>query len=319
MLTFLASDFRMHLLRTVAAVAPLVLLPVPAAAQGVPGVGSRPAAPERKVKEPRTGEDAVRMTAGVVGEPRAGATVRIAATFDIVPGWHIYWESAGESGSPTQLEVDLPDGCSIVSIERGRPRVDFPAPAVFRKGETTFGYEDSVTLSLEVKLPDTMPADGTLTARVRGSWLVCKEICLMGRGEATVDLLAPAPADSAIARGLADALARLPKPLPAEWKVRLESVTADSAVLAVDAPPSVPAGASWEILPRDTPGVLLESGYIVEAKGRGVRVPLSVSRDNALGGELAFSGVIVLGGAESGKNRRAFSFTIPIPDPASKS
>lgn len=287
------------------AAAALLFASIPAAAacaQGLPGVGARPVA-----REPQSGEDAVKVSFAVVGDAKPGATVRVAATFEIIPDWHIYWENPGESGSPTQVELDLPAGCSMPTAPSGRPRLDFPVPSVFTHGETVFGYEKSVTLSVEVKLPNPLPAGG-LPLTARASWLVCKERCLMGRGEGRIDLAKPVSADSKVAKALAESIARLPKPLPADWKVALAEVTEDSAVLVFEAPASVGADTSWQFIPSDTPGVLLASGYRAEAKGRTLRVPLILSREGAGERSLEAAGLIVLG-----KNAPAYSFKIPVP------
>lgn len=271
-------------------------------AQGIPGIGSRPAA-----REPQSGEDAVRVSFAVIGDAKPGATVRVAATFEIVPDWHIYWENPGESGAPTQLELDLPDGCTTDAGSNGKPRLDFPVPTVFTHGETVFGYEKSVTLSVAVTLPSELPAGGLPTV-VRASWLVCKERCLMGRGEGRVDLAKPVGVDSKQGQALSESLSRLPKPLPKSWRVSFTEVTAESAVLVVEAPGEVAADAEWQFIPADAPGVILASGYRAEAKGRTLRVPLTLSRESALGKPLQAAGLVVLG-----KNAAAYAFRIPVP------
>jgi UPF0755 protein len=63
--------------------------------------------------------------------------VRVAATFTIHPGWHIYWANPGESGMPTQLSLELPNGCTAATDAAGETLVEFPIPQVFAKGETT--------------------------------------------------------------------------------------------------------------------------------------------------------------------------------------
>jgi hypothetical protein len=64
------------------------------------------------------------------------------------------------------------------------------------------------------------------------------------------------------------------------------------------------------MLPADTPGIFLESGYLAEANGRLLRVPLVLSRELTEGKPLVFAGIIVLG-----KNAGSFAFSLPIPAP----
>lgn len=269
-----------------------------ALAQGLPGAPA-----SRAARDPKSGEDAVAVRADVVGEARPGGEVRVAVTFDVIPGWHVYWSNPGESGSPTTIDLELPEGCSVARPE-GRT-IDYPAPRIFRHGETTFGYEGSVTLSIPVRLPAEIPAAG-LPVKVRSNWLVCRERCLMGSNASTVDLAKPVAPDAPAAARLRASLAAVPKPLPEGWRVAIVDATAETAVLSVD-----PAGASGPVafVPDDTPGVLLASGYLAESKEGALRAELSIHRENALGKPLEVAGILVVG-----KEGAAYAFRLPIPE-----
>jgi DsbC/DsbD-like thiol-disulfide interchange protein len=272
-------------------------------AQGQVLPGGAPGIRPQAKPEPKTGEELVRVTVGVVGEAKPGATVRVAATFTIHPGWHIYWANPGESGMPTQIDLDLPSGCTAATVAPGEMRVDFPVPQVFAKGETTFGYEKSVTLSVPVTLPSEIPAAG-LPVTIRSRWLVCKEACLLGQNEAKIDLAKPVAADAPLAKAVAEALARTPGPMPADWKCAIAEVTAESAVLTIEAP-----GASeLKFLPFETPGARLASGFVADAKGDSLRAEIELSRESTLGKPLEVSGIVVVG-----KNGPAYSFRLPVP------
>jgi DsbC/DsbD-like thiol-disulfide interchange protein len=287
-----------------------------AAEQGVPSL-SRPldqGAGKPPAKEPKTGEELVAVEVAVVGEAKAGATVQLAVTYTVHPGWHIYWRSAGESGSPTLIGLELPEGCVAARDASGELAVAFPAPQVFSKGETTFGYEGSVTLSVPVTLPSGFTQGSALPATVRTSWLVCKELCLLGRKEAKVDLAAPSAPDSVAAARLSEALAGVPTPLPAGWKVSLRSIEEDTATLVVEIPADA-AKAGFRFIPYDTPGCVLESGYMAETKGRALEVELRLSRGSSLGKPIEVAGILV--SAETGVAARkpsfAHAFTLAIP------
>ena len=318
--------FMPHLFRSLLALAGLaglaglassLVAAAPAAAQGVPGLG--PARPQKE-REPKTGEELVRARAFVVGDAKPGATVRVAVAFEIHPGWHIYWENSGESGTATEIAFDLPAGCTAPRDARERLAIEFPVPQVFEKGETTFGYEGLVVLSVPVTLPAEIPAGG-LPVRVRSNWLVCKELCLFGRNEADADLAKPASSDSADGRLLGEWLARRPAALPTGAAATAGAPTvaleqADGATELVVSWP-VPAGnkpAAVRFIPFDTPGVLLESGYMAASNDSPLRVALRVSPENALGGRLEVGGLLLVG---DGKNATAHSFRLPIPKPAS--
>lgn len=274
-------------------------------AQGVPGLGGA-----QRAREPKTGDELVRARAFVVGEAKPGATVRVAVEFEIEKDWHIYWENSGESGSPTTIALDLPEGCTAPKGARDGLAIDFPVPQVFAKGETTFGYEGSVVLSVPVVLPAEIPASG-LPVQVRSNWLVCKEQCLFGRNESTVDLARPVAVDSREAKALAEWLARRPVALAGATDaptVALEGVSDDAAELVI----SWKAGGPVRFIPYDTPGALLESGYMAGSNEAPLRVALAVSRENTLGGPLEVGGLILVG-APAGKKQAAYSFRLPIP------
>jgi thiol:disulfide interchange protein DsbD len=294
------SSFRSHILACVTALGALCLAGNAAHGQALPGgaPGTRQAKPE-----PKTGEELVRVTVGVVGEAKPGATVRVAATFTIHPGWHIYWMNPGESGMPTQLDLELPAGCKAATDALSDTRVDFPTPQVFAKGETTFGYERSVTLSVAVTLPGEIPSAG-LPATVRSRWLVCKESCLLGQNEAKVDLAKPVAADAPLAKAAEEALARTPQAMPADWKCALAEITAKSAVLSIEAP-NAP---ELRVLPFETPGARLASGFVADAKGGSLRAEIELSRESTLGKPLEVSGIVIVG-----KNGPAYSFRLPVP------
>ncbi len=265
---------------------------------------------KQRAAEPKSGEEAVKVAVAVVGEAKPEATVRIVATFDIVPGWHIYWENPGESGSPTDIALELPTGCTVPVNAAQKPAIDFPVPTVFTHGETTFGYENRVTLSVPVTLPAELPADG-LSVKVATRWLVCRGVCLMGQNTATVDLLKPVASDAAAAKELAASLARVPKPIPASWKVALEDVANESATLRIE----TGGGGALRFIPFDTPGVLLESGYLAESKpdnpsgnqGGALLVPLAISRESSLGRPLEVGGIVI------GNDGVAHSFRLSVP------
>jgi len=272
------------------------------------GQGAPPA------REPRTGEELVAVELAVVGEAKAGSTVQVAVTYAIHPGWHIYWRNAGESGSPTVIELDLPEGCVATRDEHGELAVAFPAPQVFSKGETTFGYEHSVTLSVPVALPSDFTEGSALPVTVRTNWLVCKELCLLGRHEAKADLAAPSASDSAAAARLRDALASVPTPLPAGWTASLRAVGEDSATLVVGIPADA-ARNGLRFLPYDTPGCTPESGYMAETNGRVLEVGLRLSRGSTLGKPLEVAGILVPVESGSAGRKPGFvhAFSIPIP------
>ena len=114
---------------------------------------------------------------------QSGNIIRLGVLFDIDPGWHIHWQNPGESGEPTKVEFQLPDG-----FEPGP--LQWPAPVRFAHpdGSIGFGYRDRVLLQTEVRSSNLDPDDDwRLTTEV--SWLACERECVPGRS--TVELMLP--------------------------------------------------------------------------------------------------------------------------------
>lgn len=92
------------------------------------------------------------------------------------PGWKTYWRSPGEAGVPPSF--DWSQSRNVASVH-----VHWPAPTLFESfGMRTAGYEDAVTLPLEiVPIEPAKPMDITLIADVG----VCRELCVFERMELT--------------------------------------------------------------------------------------------------------------------------------------
>ncbi|MFP5405136.1 MAG: protein-disulfide reductase DsbD family protein, partial [Gammaproteobacteria bacterium] len=109
------------------------------------------------------------------------------------PHWHTYWRNPGDSGLPTQLQLDVPPGFAAGGIQWPAPQRQFIAPLA------NYGYEGEIVLPLAVSVPDPIPQGDGAPVRFSGtaSWLMCREVCIPG--EAKVSLRLPvAPAGAAV-------------------------------------------------------------------------------------------------------------------------
>lgn len=111
--------------------------------------------------------------------PGGEATLELA--FEIDPGWHVYGEDPGESGMPTTVEWTLPEGFEAGPLE-------WPEPKKFESdGILNLGYETTVKVRARVRAAaDVIP--GTRTIRARVKWLACREICVPGKADLSVNL-----------------------------------------------------------------------------------------------------------------------------------
>ncbi|MBE0571240.1 MAG: hypothetical protein IH618_06815 [Ignavibacteriaceae bacterium] len=97
--------------------------------------------------------------------------IPIGILIDLEKNWHIYWRNSGDSGMPTSIEYDLPEGITVSQIQ-------WPAPKVFEfDGLASFGYEKQVLLIAELNIPKNFKSNSVLiTAKLKS--LICRDVCI---------------------------------------------------------------------------------------------------------------------------------------------
>ncbi len=139
---------------------------------------------------------------------RPGEAFGVGLRFDLEPGWHVYWSNPGDSGLAPSLRWELPEGVTAGPLEWPYPERIAVGPLV------NYGYEGEVLLPVALTAADTLRAGETVRLAARADWLVCKEDCIPGRADLTLDLPvseAPARSDERWAQAFAEARARLPR------------------------------------------------------------------------------------------------------------
>lgn len=97
----------------------------------------------------------------------------IATRYILEEGWHIYWRNPGDSGIPTKIDLNLPEGFEIIDYL-------WPMPTRFVEGGlTSFGYKDEAMIFVKVKVKKNVKY-GEYEITGKTNWLVCKEKCLPG-------------------------------------------------------------------------------------------------------------------------------------------
>jgi len=113
---------------------------------------------------------------------QAGTPFTIAVRFLLDPGWHNYWQNAGDSGLPTTIEWDLPEGFSAGEIQWPTPHRIILYPLV------DYGYSDEVSLLIELTPPSELPLGTSVTLGALVDWLVCETLCLPAYAELSVEI-----------------------------------------------------------------------------------------------------------------------------------
>jgi DsbC/DsbD-like thiol-disulfide interchange protein len=136
--------------------------------------------------------------------------------FQLAPGWHIYWQNAGDSGEPPKIQWTLPTGFQAGPIH-------WPTPMRLGTGSVIdYGYEGQVLLMIPIEGPKDLAAKPIPSISADVKYIVCREICLPGKTHLTLSL--PDDADSSSWRNLFDQTkAALPIPIPRSWKVSATS------------------------------------------------------------------------------------------------
>ncbi|HEX8713128.1 MAG TPA: thioredoxin family protein, partial [Terracidiphilus sp.] len=129
--------------------------------------------------------------------------------FKLQPGWHIYWQNAGDAGEPPTIEWKLPKGVTAGALQ-------FPAPSRLPVGPLMdYGYENEVLFPFNL---DAAPAakTGPATIQAHVDWLVCSSVCIPGKADLELTrTIARGPAPPAPEPPLFQQfLSRLPQPLP---------------------------------------------------------------------------------------------------------
>src|SRR2546429_6618589 len=112
---------------------------------------------------------------------RPGETVMAGVLLKMPPGWHTYWQNSGDSGAPTKIDWQLPEGITAAEIQ-------WPTPEkLTTDGLSTYVYHDEVMLQVPLTLADTVTA-GSKGLKAQVSWLECERVCIPGKAEVKATL-----------------------------------------------------------------------------------------------------------------------------------
>lgn len=93
--------------------------------------------------------------------------------------WHTYWRNPGDSGLPTQIELNLPAGITAGDVQ-------WPLPHKLKVGNlTNYGYDRTLLLAVPLTVSKEYKpnASQTLDLQVRANWLVCRLECIPQEGD----------------------------------------------------------------------------------------------------------------------------------------
>lgn len=86
--------------------------------------------------------------------------------------WHTYWRNPGDSGLPTTIDWNLPEGFIHSEIQWTYPEV------FIVEGIANFGYDKEELLLIKITPPKNLQTNKTVTLKAKASWLACRVECV---------------------------------------------------------------------------------------------------------------------------------------------
>jgi len=172
------------------------------------------------------------VRASLVSEADAaqpGRPLLVGFRLEMEPGWHTYWRNPGDSGLPTKVRWELPEGLSAGELQ-------WPRPIRFATGPlVSYGYERDVLHPVRIRVPSSLQG-GEVRLVARLTWLECRDVCLPGKADLELTLPVRASAKPGPAAPLfAEALREMPQRDP-EWTIT--AAAREGAIHLVVRPPS---------------------------------------------------------------------------------
>jgi DsbC/DsbD-like thiol-disulfide interchange protein len=266
-----------------------------------PAADARPTPQFQFQSKPRSATDLVKVTltsdASRIGP---GETFHLIVEFTIEPKWHIYWKNPGETGAPTEFDITGPN------YDIGQPIFARPQRIEAPDG-VTFGYEKRAVVVIPVTAPKNL-GDGAAQFQVSSSFLVCKDVCMMGRPRMSIDI-----ATSATPTGHENSSKALGQQLDASLPQTLKDlerarVNFDSGTLTIIAPAGEDESVAF--FPIELPGVTYDKARIVHRDAMThIIVAVEVKPENALGEPMRVAGLIAFGKEETDP---CYEFELPV-------
>jgi DsbC/DsbD-like thiol-disulfide interchange protein len=156
-----------------------------------------------------------------------GRALWVGVLFHLDPGWHIYWQDPGDSGTPPKIDWMLPQGFSAGALK-------WPVPVRLGSGSIIdYGYQNNVLLMAAITTPAGAKGNAFLGADVH--YVVCRELCIPEKAHLTLSVAAsPDHGEHFSASHPVFEATRqnFPKPAPPAWKVSAKA-RKDNFTLAV--------------------------------------------------------------------------------------
>jgi thiol:disulfide interchange protein/DsbC/DsbD-like thiol-disulfide interchange protein len=220
-----------------------------------------------------------------VSSIQPGQKFRVGVLYRIEPGWHIYWKYPGDSGIPTKIVWQFPEGFRVQDLQ-------WPLPVREKEpGDLeVFGYVSEVLLFADVEAPAKLPAE-PISIKAETEWLVCQSLCVPGRAELSLNLTGGANAASESVQIFQKYSSLTPKS-PAGMKIGSGRVGKNLEIFVGGAP----GGDSLDFYPVPPSDAVI--GHVVRDRNK-----LTIPIETEVKPIKQMEGVLVVG---SGENRKGY-------------
>ena len=234
--------------------------------------------------------------------PASGGTVWVGLLFRMDPGWHIYWQNPGDSGTPPRAEWHLPAWYRAGAIR-------WPIPIrLAHSSIVDYAYEDEVLLMAPIERASNSRGEIVVAIAADVRYIVCSDVCVPGKEHLTLTLPSRSE-DADDTEGDPEqwhaifqrTRLRIPRPAPEKWKLSAES-SKDEFVLSVHT--GVPAK-NATFFPLDPDEIENSAPQVFASTEDGFRLTLRKSEQLANPVE-TLRGVVVFG------PQSAFEVAVPV-------
>jgi len=227
---------------------------------------------------------------------QAGQSAWVGVLFDLDKGWHIYWVNPGDSGERPKIQWQLPPGFQAKEIR-------WPTPVRLGTGTVIdYGYEGRVLLPVPIQVPAEYKAAKPVTLSADIRYLICREVCIPAKAQASLAIPPANAADAAADRELfRRTFENSPTAWPASWKAQV-SDSGGGFLLSLDTGTSESKAAFFPLQEEQVDNAAAQG---VMPTARGAQIKLKKS-DQLLKPISTLKGVVVFGPG------RAFEVTAPV-------
>lgn len=165
--------------------------------------------------------------------PASGGTVWVGLLFHMDPGWHIYWQNPGDSGTPPKVDWHLPAWYRAGAIR-------WPIPIrLAHSSIVDYAYEGEVLLMVPIERASNRPGEMVVPIAADVKYVVCSDVCIPGKEHLMLTLPSRREDPDDVEGDPAgwhttfqQTRTQIPRPAPPKWELSVES-SEDEFVLSV--------------------------------------------------------------------------------------